>query len=165
MVEIERFAVSMQPKAINTWAGFVSILWMVSWFIMIHYVMVPNHIVLDPFWLCLLLALSVQLIPGLLLAIAGAGCGSRAGRVCANLAIGLFLWFVWYGVLPIASVMRQPLPSQGDGPAFRRASRPVILFSKKSVLQATARRLEPERRCLPTRQNGFADLVQRRYDE
>lgn len=107
MLEIERIAVSMQPKAINTWAGFAAILWMVSGFIMIHYVMVPNHIILDPLWLFLLLTLSVQLVPGLLLAIAGVGCASRAGRVCANLAIGLFLWFVWFGVLPVVSVTRQ----------------------------------------------------------
>src|SRR2546426_970445 len=82
----------------------VSIVWMMSGFVVIHYVTVPRHIMFDPVWLFLFVTLSVQLIPGLLLAITGLRCGNRAGQVCAISAIGLFVWFVWYGVVPVVGV-------------------------------------------------------------
>ncbi len=97
----------MQTKALRNWAGLFSIIWMMTWFVLIHYVMVPRHMIFDPVWLWIFGLLSAQLIPGLLLAIAGLRCGDRVGRVCAISAIGLFLWFVWYGVVPTVAVTWQ----------------------------------------------------------
>jgi hypothetical protein len=97
----------MQAKAITKWAGMLSIVWMLSGFVFIHYVIVPRQIVVGPFWRWTFVLLSVQLVPALFLAIVGLRCGSRAGRVYGILAIGLLLWFVWYGVVPAAAVLLQ----------------------------------------------------------
>jgi len=97
----------MLPKIMTTWAGLLSILWMLSGFVLIHDVVVPRRIVIGPFWLWTFVLLAIQLVPGLFLAIAGLKCPSRAGRVSALLAGGLFLWFVWYGLIPAVAVLWQ----------------------------------------------------------
>ena len=95
----------MQTKTITSWAGLLSIVWMLCGFLLIHEVVVPRRIVVGPIWLWTFVLLGIQLLPGLFLAIAGLRGPSRAGRVSAILATGLFLWFVWYGVLPAAAVL------------------------------------------------------------
>ena len=96
----------MQAKETSNWMGLTSIVWMMTGFFIIHDVMVPRHIMFGPLWLFLLVTLGVQMVPGLLFALAGMRCKAWAGRICVYCALGLFLWFVWYGVLPAMSVMR-----------------------------------------------------------
>lgn len=97
----------MQAKTITNWGGVLSILWMLGGFLLIHDVVVPRRIVVGPFWLWTFVLLGIQLVPGLFLAIAGWRCPKRAGRVSAMLAACLFLWFVWYGLVPAVSVLWQ----------------------------------------------------------
>ncbi len=97
----------MQTKAVDNWAGLVAIAWMTSVFALIHFLIVPQHFVVGPFWLWLVGLLALQLLPGFILAVIGIRCGSRLGRFAAVAAIGLFLWFVWYGAVPAASVIWQ----------------------------------------------------------
>jgi hypothetical protein len=92
-------------KTFKAWAGLLSIVWMLSGFVVIHYVVVPERIVVGPIWLWPFVLLGIQLGPGLLLAIAGMRSGSRAGKVTAILAACLFCWFVWYGVVPALAVL------------------------------------------------------------
>ena len=98
---------TLKTKTAGNWAGLVAIVWMMSAFLLIHYVVVPRQIVIGPFWLWIFATLAVQLVPGLVFAIAGLRCGNRAGRVAATLAIGLFLWFVWYGLIPVLAMIWQ----------------------------------------------------------
>jgi len=97
----------MKTKAINNWSGLIAIAWMMSAFVLIHYVIVPRHIVIGPFWPFIFATLIFQLVPGLFFAIVGLRCGNQAGRVSAILGIGLFLWFVWYGAVPVFSMLWQ----------------------------------------------------------
>jgi hypothetical protein len=91
----------MKTETIKNWSGLVAIAWMMSVFILIHYVIVPRHIVIGSFWPWIFATLAVLLIPGLILAIIGLRCESRVGRISAMLATGLFLWFVWYAAVPV----------------------------------------------------------------
>lgn len=95
----------MQTKAINNWTGFLSIIWMLAAFGLIHYIVVPRQIIIGPFWLWVFGLLAVQLVPGLILAVAGLRHGNRSGRISAILAMGLSLWFVWYGLFPALAVL------------------------------------------------------------
>jgi hypothetical protein len=97
----------MHAKTLRNWSGLIAISWMMIAFVVIHYVIVPQQVVIGPFWPWIFAVLAAQLIPGLLLAIAGLRCGNLCGRISAILAIGLFSWFVWYGALPAVSVLLQ----------------------------------------------------------
>lgn len=94
-------------KLINNWAGSIAIIWMMGSFLMIHYFIVPGHIVIGSFWLWIFGILVIQLVPGLVFAISGLRCGTRPGRVSAFLAIFLCLRFVWYGLVPVVSMIWQ----------------------------------------------------------
>jgi hypothetical protein len=95
----------MQTKAMSNWAGLFSIIWMLGVFVLILFFFVPllvylmsHQIVIGPLWLWIYGSLIVvQLVPGLVLAIAGLKRGNLAGRICAILSVGLFLWFgvIW----------------------------------------------------------------------
>lgn len=91
----------MQSTALKNWSGLLAIVSMLSAFVVIHYIIVPHHIVIGPFWPWIFATLAVQLIPGLVFAIAGLRCKSQAGRVFAIAAAGLFLWFVWHAAYPV----------------------------------------------------------------
>ena len=97
----------MKTEAIQNWSGSVAIAWMMGAFVLIHYVIVPHQIVVGPFWAWIFATLAIQLVPGLALTIAGFRCVNRVGRVTAIVAGVLFLWFVWYGAVPAASVFLQ----------------------------------------------------------
>ena len=94
---------NMKTKAINNWSGLVAIAWMTGVFVIIHYVIVPRHIVIGSFWPWIFTTLAVLLIPGFAFALAGFWSATRAGRVLAGLATGLFLCFVWYAAVPVVS--------------------------------------------------------------
>ena len=95
----------MKTEAIKNWSGSVAIAWMMSAFVLIHYVIVPHQIVIGPFWVWIFATLAIQLIPGLGFAIAGLRCRNLVGRVSAILAAVLFLWFVWYGLFPVLATI------------------------------------------------------------
>jgi len=97
----------MQTKAVENWAGLTAIAWMTSVFALIQLLIVPQHLVVGPFWLWIVGLLALQLLPGFILAVIGFRSMNRLGRIAAVAAIGLFLWFVWYGVVPVASVVWQ----------------------------------------------------------
>jgi hypothetical protein len=96
----------MKTEAIKNWSGSVAIAWMMSIYVLIHYVIVPHQIIIGPFWVWIFTTLAIQLVPGLAFAIAGMRCGNRVGRVSAVLAAVLFLWFVWYGLVPVLLTIR-----------------------------------------------------------
>jgi len=97
----------MNTKAIKNWSGLAAASWMMGAFVLIHYVIVPDQIVIGPFWVWIFVSVAIQLIPGLALAVAGLGCVNRLGRATAILACVLFLWFVWYGAVPALLVFKQ----------------------------------------------------------
>ena len=87
------------------WAGLAAIGWMLGVFVLIHYLILPRHIVIGSFWVWIFGLLAVQLIPGLSFAIAGLKWGNRAGKVFGSLAVVLLLWFVWYGLFPVLATI------------------------------------------------------------
>ena len=97
----------MQTKAVDNWAGLMGIAWMTGIFALIHFLIVPQHFIVGPFWLWIVGLLALQLLPGFLLAVVGFRCGNRLGRISAIAAAGLFLWFLWYGAVPVASMIWQ----------------------------------------------------------
>jgi hypothetical protein len=92
---------------LNNWAGLASMLWMLTAYLIIHHVIVPNHVVVGPFWLWIFGMLAGQLVPGLVFARVGLRSSTRLGRLSAILALLVFLWFVWYGLFPVLNVLWQ----------------------------------------------------------
>lgn len=71
---------------------------------MIGYALLMDHIGIsgfEPFWLFLVLILFSWLGFGLLLAISGVMRGDLVGRICAVLALLVFLYFAWLVISPI----------------------------------------------------------------
>ena len=107
----------MSTKLLNNWAGLFSIAWMVGAYAFLAHA--PSGFGFEPSWLFILTIFVSWLGVGLLLAVAGLRRGHLAGRVCATLALLVFLYFAWQMVSPAFI------------PAHRRA-----MWSNKS-LQAT----------------------------
>ena len=97
----------MKTITLRNWSGVLSIVSMLSAFVLIHYIIVPRHIVIGSFWTWMFATLAIQLVPDFVFAIAGLRCESRAGRISAIAASGLFLWLVWYAAVPVVSVFLQ----------------------------------------------------------
>lgn len=94
----------MQTKAMSNWAGLFSIIWMLGVSVLVLLFFVPlfmSRHVIGPFWVWIFGSVIVQLVPGLILAIAGLLWGNRTGRISAIFAAGLFLWFVLIWVFPV----------------------------------------------------------------
>src|ERR1017187_3300026 len=89
----------MNSKALKSWAGLFSIAWMIGIFLLLVLIH-PENIPIEPPWWRLLVLSFANLGVGLLLAFVGLKHGGWAGRGCAVVAGGLFLFFVWFWVLP-----------------------------------------------------------------
>jgi hypothetical protein len=140
----------MNTKLLNNWAGLISILWMVGGFALIAGVLSPHDIHFEPSWLYGVVLFLVWLGVGLLFAIAGLRRGNLAGRICAVIAVVVFVFFVWQMVVPAFSRAHQrgerpnnsracvKTPRQPDAPKKRRLHfrYDAFLFSVKVIRTA-----------------------------
>src|ERR1700690_135923 len=91
----------MNTKALQSWAGVSSILWMVGGYAFIRCVILPHHLQFEPLWLYALVVFYAWLGVGLILAVAGLRRGKLLGRIFALLAIGIFIFFAWIMLSPV----------------------------------------------------------------
>jgi len=119
----------MTTKALQSWAGVSSILWMIGGYAFIRHVILPYNLQFEPFWFYALVVLCGWLGVGLFLAVSGLRRGSFAGRIFAFIALGIFIFFVWVMLCPTITRAHQRgmLPNKSlqatrDG-AFSSASR------------------------------------------
>ena len=87
----------MNTTLLKNWAGLVSIVWMVGAFVLLNHA--PENFILFKFdatsWLTQFSYLGIWLGIGLILAVTGLRCRALAGRVCAVIAICIFVYFAW----------------------------------------------------------------------
>ena len=83
----------MSTKLLNSWAGLASIVWMAGAYELL--LRAPSGFGFEPSWLFILTIFVSWLGIGLLLAVAGLRRGNLAGRVCAIIALLVFLYFAW----------------------------------------------------------------------
>ena len=87
---------------LNNWNGLISLVWMMTIFGIIHLFINPHIVNIGLLWLPLLFILvSAQLIVGYIFAHSGLKSKNVLGRSSAILAIIVFVWFVWDGLLPL----------------------------------------------------------------
>src|SRR5947207_111192 len=85
----------MNTKALNSWAGLLSIVWILGGYALLLFVLERHQFFLEPFGLYLLFILAAWLGVGLLFAIVGFRHGKLAGRLCGIVGAVLFLYFAW----------------------------------------------------------------------
>ena len=91
----------MNAKIISSWAGFLSVLWILGGYVLLGFVASVHDLSFEPMWLFIVITLSAWLGFGLFLAIAGLRRGNLAGRVCAAVGLVVFLYFAWRMVSPV----------------------------------------------------------------
>jgi len=90
----------MNAKLLNNWAGGFSDGWMLAGFAIIVFVLLPLKVGFEPRWLyAIVLTVSWLGVP-LVLAVRGLSRGNLAGRVCAVVALVIFIYFVRWWVMP-----------------------------------------------------------------
>ena len=95
----------MKPTVLRSWAGLISIAWMVGIFEHLDdppYMTFFNVLfgIENSSQISLIADLFVWLGVGLIFAIAGLRCGKSAGQVCAIIAICIFIYFAWHLLHP-----------------------------------------------------------------
>jgi hypothetical protein len=91
----------MNAKIMSSWAGLLSILWMLGGYALLAFVASAHDLHFEPMWLFMLITLSAWLGIGLFLVVAGLRRGNLAGRVCAVVGLVVFLYFAWQMVSPV----------------------------------------------------------------
>ena len=103
-------------KPVTCWAGLFSIVWMIG------YAMIMDHMGIsgfEPYWLFLILIFLTWLGFGLLLAVSGVIRGNVAGRICAALALLVFLYFAWLIISPVFRRLRTHEVRGSANPSLR----------------------------------------------
>ncbi len=90
----------MSAKIQSSWAGVLSIVWMVAGYLLIRYVTAPLGLQFEPLWLYAATLFSAWLGVALWIAILGLRSSNLWGRTSAILAMVVFALFTWSLLYP-----------------------------------------------------------------
>jgi len=85
----------MNNRVLNSWAGLVSIVWILGGYVLVLLIPERYRFFLEPFGLDLIFILAAWLGVGLLFAIADFRRGNLGARLCGIVGTVMFLHFAW----------------------------------------------------------------------
>ncbi|MGH7991437.1 MAG: hypothetical protein ACREDS_14775 [Limisphaerales bacterium] len=93
----------MKIKSLNKWEGIISLLWIISVFLLVVFLL-RHELLFKPMWLFILVLLAAWWGIGLVFAISGLKRGNWINRACAVVTLCAFAFFILAWLWPVKSI-------------------------------------------------------------